>query len=132
MALLRRRIVRSGLGRPKYWPPWVGILGRLSNGAFVALMGLATGAGGVLLAYGLCYLTHSSSGPVHATLLHRQADASTRATVLSRNSMVSGGAYSLGLLALTAFADSRSVSFAMIAAGGLSLIGTLCHLPALT
>lgn len=122
----------AGLAARRIGPAWVAILERLSNGAFVALMGLATGAGGVLLAYGLCYLTHGSSGPVHAALLHRQADASTRATVLSLNSMVSGGAYSLGLLALTAFAEAQSVSFAMIAAGGLSLTGALCYLPALT
>lgn len=122
----------AGLASRRIGTAWVAILGRLLNGAFVALMGLATGAVGVLLAYGLSYLTHGAGGPVHATLLHRQADASTRATVLSLNSMVSGGAYSLGLLALTAFAETQSVSFAMIAAGGLSLIGALCYLPALT
>ncbi len=122
----------AGFASRRIGTAWVAILGRLLNGAFVVLMGLAAGASGVLLAYGLCYLTHGSSGPVHATLLHRQADASTRATVLSLNSMISGGAYSLGLLALTAFAEVQSVSLAMIAAGGFSLIGALCYLPALT
>lgn len=122
----------SGVAGKRIGIAWVAILGRLLNGAFVALMGLAAGVVGVLLAYGLSYLSHGSSGPVHAALLHRQADASTRATVLSLNSMVSGGAYSLGLLALTAFAEVQSVAAAMIAAGGLSMIGALCYLPALT
>lgn len=68
---------------------------------------------------------------MHAALLHREADSSTRATILSLNSMVSGGAYSIGLLVLTAFAGATSAATATVAAGAFSIVGALCYLPAL-
>lgn len=110
---------------------WVAILSRLLNGAFVVLMGLASGVIGVIAAYGLSYLANGAAGPSHATLLHRQATPATRATILSLNSMTSGGSYSLGLLLLTALAETVSVPVAIIVAGALSLLGALCYLPAL-
>lgn len=112
-------------------PSRTAILGRLLNGLFVIAMGLASGVVGLLVAYGLTYLVHGSAGPVHAALLHREADRSTRASVLSLNSMVSGGAYSLGLILLTAIAGSASAAVATVVAGSFSLLGALCYLPAL-
>lgn len=109
----------------------VAILSRLANGLFVVAMGLAAGLVGLLVAFSLAYLTHGSAGPMHAALLHREASRSTRATVLSLNSMVAGGAYSVGLLVLTAFAEAASIATAMVVAGAFSLLGTLCYLPAL-
>ena len=38
-------------------------------------MGLAAGPVGLIAAYWLTYLTHGAAGPVHSTLLHRQANA---------------------------------------------------------
>jgi hypothetical protein len=46
--------------------------------------------------------------------------------------MVSGGAYSIGLLVLTAFAGATSAATATIVAGAFSILGALCYLPALT
>jgi ABC-type enterochelin transport system permease subunit len=68
---------------------------------------------------------------MHATLLHREADRTTRATVLSLNSMVAGGAYSVGILLLTTFAESASIATAIVVGGTFSLLGSLCYLPAL-
>ena len=77
---------------------WTALLARVLNGAFVVLMGLAAGPVGLIAAFLVTYALHGSAGPVHSTLLHRQADQRNRATVLSMNSMVAGGAYSLGLI----------------------------------
>lgn len=121
----------AGIASTRIGNVWMAILSRLLNGAFVVLIGVAAGPVGVITAFGLSYLTHGLAGPAHSALLHGCANTHTRATVLSLNSMVSGGAYSLGLLALTAFAEVGSLSFAIIAAGGLSLLGALCYLPAL-
>jgi hypothetical protein len=68
---------------------------------------------------------------VHSTLLHRQATPANRATVLSMNSMVSGGCYSLGLLALGPLAEHTSTAVAMLVAGGFSIIGAVLYLPAI-
>ncbi len=114
-----------------FGPAWTAILSRLLNGAFVVWMGLSAGVIGILIAYGLTYLAHGSGGPVHAALLHREAGRTTRATVLSLNSMISGGAYSIGLLVLTGFAASTSAATATVVAGAFSLLGALCYLPAL-
>ncbi|SFR36983.1 Major Facilitator Superfamily protein [Microbacterium azadirachtae] len=110
---------------------WTAILSRILNGVFVVLMGLASGVVGLLIGYGLTYLAHGGAGPMHAALLHREADRSTRATILSLNSMVSGGAYSIGLLVLTAFAGATSAAAATVVAGAFSVLGALCYLPAL-
>jgi hypothetical protein len=107
------------------------IASRILNGAFVVLMGLASGVVGLLIGYGLTYLAHGAAGPMHAALLHREADRSTRVTILSLNSMVSGGAYSIGLLVLTAFAGATSAALATVVAGAFSILGALCYLPAL-
>ena len=64
------------------------VLARVLNGGFVVLMGLAAGPVGLLSAYLLAYLLHGTAGPVHNTLLHRQARSDNRTTVLSVNSMV--------------------------------------------
>ncbi|MCE4025029.1 MFS transporter [Microbacterium sp. Au-Mic1] len=110
---------------------WTAILSRMLNGAFVVLMGLSSGLVGLLIGYGLTYLAHGAAGPMHSALLHREADRSTRATVLSLNSMVSGGAYSIGLLVLTALAGATSAATATAIAGAFSILGAACYLPAL-
>jgi len=110
---------------------WIAIASRLANGLFVVIMGLAAGLVGLLVGFGLAYLTHGSAGPMHAALLHREADRTTRATVLSLNSMVAGGTYSVGILLLTAFAQSTSITTAIVVGGTFSLLGSLCYLPAL-
>jgi hypothetical protein len=91
---------------------------------------LCIGPVGLIAAYGLAYLTHGSAGPMHNTLLHREAGPTNRAAVLSINSMVAGGAYSLGLLALGPLAEAASPAVAFVAAGTFSLLGAFFYLPA--
>lgn len=105
-------------------------LARILNGAFVVVMGIVAGPVGLLAAYGAAYLSHGAAGPMHNTLLHRQADTGTRASVLSANAMVAGGVYSVGLLALTALAEHTGTGIAFAAAGAFSVLGALCYLPA--
>ena len=106
------------------------VLARVANGGFVVVMGLFAGPVGLIAAYWLAYLSHGAAGPMHATLLHRQAEAGNRATVLSMNSMVSGGVYSLGLLALGPLAQHTSTSFAIVVAGAFSVLGAVGYWPA--
>ncbi|UNK71854.1 MFS transporter [Microbacterium sp. H1-D42] len=121
VSLLRRRLGTAGAA----------IAMRVVNGVFVVLMGLAAGPVGLLIGYGLAYLTHGAAGPVHNALLHRQSGSETRAMVLSMNSMIAGGAYSLGLLVLMPLAQVTSPAVAMVAAGAFSIVGALGYLPAL-
>lgn len=120
----------AGLTSRRLGVTWTAVLARIANGGFVVIMGLAAGPVGLIAAYWLAYLTHGAAGPMHATLLHRQADAGNRATVLSMNSMVAGGVYSLGLLALGPLAQQTSASFAIVVAGSFSVLGALCYRPA--
>jgi hypothetical protein len=46
------------------------------------------------------------------------------------NSMVAGGAYSLGLLALGPLAQYTSTALAIVVAGAFSIIGAVLYLPA--
>ena len=121
VSLLRRRLGTAGAA----------IAMRVVNGLFVVLMGLASGPVGLLIGYGLAYLTHGAAGPVHNALLHRQSGAQTRAMVLSMNSMVAGGSHSLGLLVLMPLAQLASPAVAIMAAGAFSVAGALGYLPAL-
>lgn len=106
------------------------MVARVLNGLFVVAMGVAAGPIGLLSAYGLAYLTHGAAGPLHNVLLHREADANTRATVLSANSMVAGGVYSVGLLVLLPLAEAAGTGAAVIVAGAFSILGVFCYLPA--
>lgn len=120
----------AGLASRRIGVARTAVLARITNGGFVVIMGLAAGPVGLIAAYWLVYLTHGACGPMHATLLHRQADAGNRATVLSMNSMVGGGVYSLGLLALGPLAQHTSTSLTMVVAGAFSVLGALCYRPA--
>lgn len=106
------------------------ILGRAVNGTFVVMMGLATGPVSLITAFMITYAVHGAANPMHAALLHRQADETNRATVLSMNSMVAGGTLCVGALALTALAQHTTTATAMIVAGGFSMIGAVLYVPA--
>ncbi|MEF2977630.1 MFS transporter [Subtercola sp. YIM 133946] len=103
---------------------------RVLNGLFVVGMGVAAGPAGLIVGYWLAYLTHGSAGPMHSALLHREASPANRAVVLSTNSMVSGGAYSLGLLVLTPLAGATSPGVALVVAGAFSVLGAALYVPA--
>jgi predicted MFS family arabinose efflux permease len=109
---------------------WTAVLARVLNGGFVVLMGLAAGPVGLIAAFLAAYTLHGAAGPMHSTLLHRQAGPANRATVLSVNSMVAGGAYSLGLLALGPLAEHTSTATAIVVAGAFSILGAVLYLPA--
>ncbi|MUG03920.1 MFS transporter, partial [Bacillus tequilensis] len=101
------------------------MLMRILNGAVVVGMGIAAGPVGLLIGYGLAYLTHGAAGPLHNALLHRQSGPETRAMVLSINSMIAGGAYSLGLVVLMPLAEAISTPAAIVAAGAFSMLGAV-------
>ena len=64
------------------------------------------------------------------TLLHRQAGDSVRATVVSLNSMAGQTAGAIGVIALSAIADSTTVGFAMLVGAVALALGAPLYLPA--
>lgn len=110
----------------------VAIAARILNGVFVAVMGLLAGVVGLLVGYCLAYLAHGAAGPAHNALLHQRADARTRATVLSVNSLVAGGSTSLLLLVVLPISEGIGTAPVLIGAGLASTLGALLYLPART
>jgi MFS family permease len=121
----------AGLVSSRIGVGWTAFAARGLQGAFIIVMGLMGGAAGLITAFLITYTLHGFAGPVHNTLLHRQAAPTNRATVLSMNSMVGGGAHSLGLLVLGPLAEHTSTATAIIAAGAFSIIGAALYLPAI-
>ncbi|SDZ31723.1 MFS transporter [Herbiconiux ginsengi] len=130
-ALFAAGSLLAGVTSRRVGVAWTAIGARILNGLFVVVMGLTAGVVGLVAAYWLAYLTHGAAGPMHSTLLHRQATSANRAVVLSMNSMVAGGAYSLGLLLFTPLAEGFGTGVAFVAAGAFSVVGALLYLPAL-
>ncbi|MGD8167193.1 MFS transporter [Herbiconiux sp. P16] len=130
-ALFAAGSMLAGIASRRVGVAWTAIGARILNALFVVVMGLAAGVVGLVAAYWLAYLTHGAGGPMHSTLLHRQATSANRAVVLSMNSMVGGGAYSLGLLLLTPLAEGFGTGVAFVVAGAFSAFGALLYLPAL-
>jgi predicted MFS family arabinose efflux permease len=60
---------------------------------------------------------------MHAALLHREARARNRATVLSMNSMVASVAFGLAAPLLGLLAEHTSTQVAMVGAGAFSIAG---------
>jgi MFS family permease len=106
------------------------IIARILNGLGAVVMGLVAGPVALVAAYLFTYSMHGMGGPMHGALLHREAQAKNRATVLSMNSMMMFAAYSLAAPLLGLLADRTSNQAAMVTAGAVSLFGALCYLPA--
>jgi predicted MFS family arabinose efflux permease len=121
----------AGLASRRIGVGWSALAFRVLNGAFIVVMGFMSGPVGLIVAFLITYTLHGAAGPMHSTLLHRQAQAKNRATVLSMNSMIGGGAYSLGLLVLGPLAEHTSTATAIIAAGAFSVLGAALYLPAI-
>jgi MFS family permease len=121
----------AGLAAKRIGVGWTALVARVLNGAFIVVMGLMLGPVGLITAFLVTYTLHGSGGPVHSTLLHRQAEARNRTTVLSMNSMIAGGAYSIGLLVLGPLAEHTSTATGIIVAGGFSILGAALYLPAI-
>ncbi|WP_152361879.1 MFS transporter [Microlunatus speluncae] len=107
------------------------ILARILNGLGAVVMGLVAGPAALIAAYLVTYSLHGSAGPMHSALLHREAAARNRATVLSMNSMIAFGSLSLIGPLLGWLAGVGSNQLAMICAGAFSMIGAALYLPAL-
>jgi MFS family permease len=121
----------AGLASRRIGVAGTAILARVLNGAGAVLMGLVAGPAALVGAYLLTYGLHGGGGPVHNALLHREAAARNRATVLSMNSMTMFAAYSVAAPLLGLLADRASTQAAMAAAGAVSLLGAGLYLPAL-
>jgi MFS family permease len=99
------------------------ILARILNGLGAVVMGLVAGPAALIAAYGVTYLLHGSAGPMHSALLHREAHARNRATVLSMNSMVASVAFGVAAPLLGLLAERTSTQLAMATAGAFSILG---------
>lgn len=121
----------AGLASGRIGVARTAILARILNGIGAVVMGLVAGPAALIAAYLLTYSLHGSGGPAHSSLLHREAQARNRATVLSMNSMVAFGAFTIlsPLIGLLAGAASNQV--AMVTAGAFSVLGAWFYLPAL-
>lgn len=106
------------------------MLGRVLNALGAVVMGLAVGPVGLVAAYLFTYSMHGMNGAPHAALLHREADAGNRSTVLSMNSMVAFLAFAVAAPAVGALADHAGLQVAMVTAGAISLLGVGLYLPA--
>lgn len=107
------------------------VLARVLNGLGAVVMGLVAGPVALLAAYAVTYTLHGTAGPVHSALLHREASARNRSTVLSMNSMVSFLGFSLTAALAGQLAAHTSVQVAMVVVGAFSVLGAAGYLPAL-
>ncbi len=99
------------------------ILARVLNSLGAVVMGLVAGPAALIAAYLLTYGLHGSNGPMHSALLHREAEARNRATVLSMNSMMAFAAFSIASPLLGVLAENTSNQVAMVSAGAFSILG---------
>jgi MFS family permease len=120
----------AGLLAPRLGVARTAILARVLNGVGAVVMGLAAGPVALIAAYLVTYGLHGTAGPMHATLLHREAETRNRATVLSMNSMVAFAAFGLAAPALGVLADAVSTQAAMVLGGGVSILGAIFYRPA--
>ncbi|GLW34852.1 MFS transporter [Actinoplanes regularis] len=93
---------------------WTGFALRILQGLTIVGMGLLAGPAGVITGFLLTYAVHGAANPVHAGLLHRQAEGEYRTSLLSLNSMVGQPGFAIGAIVLTGIAQSVSVSVAML------------------
>ena len=93
------------------------ILGRVLNALGAVVMGLVMGPAGLIAAYLFTYSMHGMNGPPHAALLHREAEAKNRSTVLSINSMMAFLAFGVAGPIFGLMADRVSLAAAMVTAG---------------
>jgi len=121
----------AGLASARIGVARTAILARILNGLGAVVMGLVAGPAALIAAYLVTYSLHGSGGPVHSSLLHREARARNRATVLSMNSMVAFGAFSVVTPLLGLLAGVASNQVAMVTAGAFSVLGAWFYLPAL-
>ncbi len=115
---------RIGVATTAIWARALNSLGAIT-------MGVVAGPAALVAAYLATYTLHGFAGPMHGALLHREASAHNRATLLSMNSMMASAAFAVAAPLLGLLAASSSNQTAMITAGAVSVFGVLCYLPAL-
>lgn len=106
------------------------MLGRTLNALGAVVMGLVAGPVALVVAYLFTYSMHGMNGPPHAALLHREARASNRSTVLSINSMMAFLAFAVAAPLVGSLADRTGIATAMVTAGAVSVLGAVFYLPA--
>ncbi len=121
----------AGLASARVGVARTAILARVLNGLGAVTMGLVAGPAALIAAYLFTYALHGTGGPMHQTLLHREARARNRATVLSMNSMVFFVTFAVVSPPLGLLAEATSTQVAMVTAGAVSVLGALLYLPAL-
>jgi MFS family permease len=121
----------AGLSSRRIGVAWTAILARVLNGLGAITMGLVAGPAALIAAYLFTYGLHGTGGPMHSALLHREAQAHNRATVLSMNSMVFFIAFAVVASPLGLLAQATSTQVAMVVAGAFSVLGAALYLPAL-
>ena len=121
----------AGLGSRRFGVARTAIAARILNGLGAVTMGLVAGPVSLIAAYLFTYSMHGTGGPMHATLMHREASAANRATVLSMGSMVFFATFSILGTPLGLLAEVTSTQVSMVAAGAFSVFGALLYLPAL-
>ncbi len=99
---------------------------RIAQGGTVVAMGILTGPVGLAAAYLGCLAVHGAANPVHAGLLHDEAESSNRATVMSLNSLAAqtagaGGSVVLGIVADRAGTGSGMLVGAVVLAAAAPL-----------
>lgn len=107
------------------------LLGRVLHSVLTMGLALAVGPVGLIVAHLLVYTGHGVAGPAYNALLHREATARNRATVLSLASMSAFGFAALTKPLTGLLADATSIQVAMAVAGAFGLGGVWCLLPAL-
>jgi len=121
----------AGLGSRRFGVARTAIAARVLNGLGAVTMGLVAGPVALIAAYLFTYSMHGTGEPMHATLMHREASAANRATVLSMGSMVFFATFSLLGTPLGLLAEATSTQVSMVAAGAFSIFGAFLYLPAL-
>ena len=107
------------------------ILGRVLNSLGAMTMGLAFGPAALVATYFVTYSMHGFGGPAYNALLHREATARNRATVLSLASMTMFVAFAAASPLLGLLAEHTSTPVGMVLSGAFGLGGVVCFLPAL-
>lgn len=104
---------------------------RVVQGLTVTGIGLATGPIGLLTAYLATMAVHGAANPVHQGMLHRAVlGPSTRATVISANSLTAQTGGALGGIALGVLADAASLTTATLAGAAVLAVAAPLYLVA--
>lgn len=106
------------------------VLTHVLVGLGVLLIGLATGPVGLLVGYLAAYGVFGGVGPLHSSLVHREADASNRATVMSLGSLISFAVFAVAAPTAGLVTDTVSSGAAVLGLGCLCLLGALAYRPA--